>query len=159
MCDVTIWTDGSCIGNPGPGGAAAILKCQNEIRQISEGYRLTTNSRMELKACIVGLKKLNRACTVEIISDSKYVTDAINKGWLYNWQAKNWRKSNQGKVLNVDLWKVLLPLLEKHEVIFQWVRGHNGHEMNEMCDALAKCAAQGLELPVDEAYELSVAPV
>ena len=144
MPHVKIFSDGSSFGNPGPGGAAAILICQNKIKEIYQGYLYTTNNRMELKACIIGFKALIfPGCNVKIITDSKYVVDAINKGWLYNWQARDWKKSDKKRVLNVDLWKELLPLLEFHNVDFQWVRGHNGHAMNEKCDALAKSAAQG----------------
>lgn len=144
---VTIYTDGSARGNPdGPGGYGVILTYVDSKGEIHEsvrraGYKKTTNNRMELMGVIVGLEALNRPCDVEIVSDSKYVTDAFNQRWIDNWLKNNWRKSDKKPVLNVDLWKRLLAAKEAHNVKFTWVKGHEGHEMNERCDRLAVEAA------------------
>ncbi len=148
---VTIYTDGSARGNPeGPGGYGALLHYvdrngQLHTREYSAGYKKTTNNRMELMGVIAGLEALNRPCEVEVISDSKYVTDAFNKGWIDAWQKKGW-KGSQGLVKNIDLWKRLLAAMEPHTVRFIWVKGHNGHPENERCDTLATAAADGGEL-------------
>ena len=135
---IELFTDGACSGNPGSGGFGVILKYGEHIKELSEGYHLTTNNRMELLAAIKGLEALKEPCKVDLYSDSKYLTDAILKGWLTSWQAKGWRKSDKSKVLNIDLWERLLPLLDKHEVTFHWVKGHDGHAENERCDELAR---------------------
>lgn len=151
---VKIYTDGSARGNPdGPGGYGVILSCedakgQTHIREYSQGYRKTTNNRMELMAVIVGLEALNRPCQVEVYSDSKYVTDAFNKRWIDGWLKKNW-KGSAGPVKNVDLWQRLLRAKEPHQVRFIWVKGHDGHEQNERCDQLATSAADGENLIED----------
>lgn len=151
---VIIYTDGSARGNPeGPGGYGTILHYTDKTgklheREYSAGYRKTTNNRMELMAVIVGLEALKRPCRVEVISDSKYVTDAFNKKWIDGWLKKNW-KGASGPVKNIDLWKRLLAAKEPHEVIFTWVKGHNGHPENERCDTLATTAADGSELLTD----------
>lgn len=137
MKKVTIYTDGACSGNPGAGGWSAILVYNTNEKEISGGESETTNNRMELTAVISGLEALKEACEVELISDSKYVTDAINKGWLTSWQTKNWRKADGKPVLNVDLWTRLIKELDRHNVTFNWVKGHDGHNYNERCDALA----------------------
>lgn len=134
---VTIYTDGSCLGNPGPGGWAAIVKYNNTEKEISGGNPSTTNNRMEMTAVIEGLSILKEKCDVVVVTDSKYIIDSIEKGWIYAWLKRNWRKSNGEAVLNIDLWKAILDLLSKHNVIFQWVKGHNGNEYNERCDELA----------------------
>ena len=155
---VDIYTDGAARGNPdGPGGYGVILTCEDakgqlHKREYSQGYRRTTNNRMELMAVIVGLEALNRPCEVEVYSDSKYVTDAFNKHWVDGWLKKNWRGS-AGPVKNVDLWKRLLKAKEPHQVRFIWVKGHDGHEQNERCDFLATSAADGTELIEDEGLE------
>lgn len=144
---VTIYTDGSARGNPdGPGGYGVILRCLDKNGNVHEstrscGYKKTTNNRMELMGVIVGLESLNKPCDVEIVSDSKYVTDAFNQKWIDNWQKNNWRKSDKKPVLNVDLWKRLLKAKEPHNVTFTWVKGHEGHEENERCDKMAVSAA------------------
>lgn len=137
MKKVEIYTDGACSGNPGKGGWAAVLVYKGKEKEISGGSGDTTNNRMELTAVIEALKQLREPCSVELTTDSKYVCDAVNKGWLYSWKKNGWEKSDRKPALNVDLWEELLPLLEKHNVNFNWVKGHNGHPYNERCDRLA----------------------
>lgn len=134
---VYAWTDGACSGNPGPGGWGAILRMGNYEKEFSGGAPDTTNNRMELTAVIEALSALKKPCTVNLTTDSKYVCDAINKGWVYGWQKKDWKKSDGSAALNVDLWERLLPLLKTHKVTFNWVKGHAGHPENERCDRLA----------------------
>lgn len=144
---VTIYTDGSARGNPdGPGGYGVILHYTDPKGVLhestrSEGYKKTTNNRMELMGVITGLECLNRPCDVEIVSDSKYVTDAFNQKWIENWQKNGWRKSDKKPVQNVDLWKRLLAAMETHNVKFTWVKGHADHPENERCDKMAVSAA------------------
>ena len=137
MKTVTIYTDGACSGNPGPGGWGAILEWQGHEKELSGGEAQTTNNRMELTAVLTALSLLKEPCTVELYSDSKYVVDAIDKGWLYAWQKKGWIKADQKPVLNVDLWQQLLPLLARHNVRLHWVKGHAENEKNNRCDQLA----------------------
>ena len=137
MKQVEIFTDGACSGNPGPGGWGAILRYGTAQKELSGGEAETTNNRMELSGVIAALSALKEPCVVELTTDSKYVVDSITKGWVYGWQKKNWIKSDRKPALNVDLWKQLLPLLERHQVHFHWVKGHAGHPENERCDALA----------------------
>lgn len=137
MKRVNIYTDGSCKGNPGPGGWGTILEYNGKEREMSGGEPETTNNRMELTAAIMGLRALKEQCEVTLYSDSQYLVNAINKGWLENWIAKGWKKSDKSKVLNDDLWRELADLLGRHNVTLVWVRGHDGHEYNERCDALA----------------------
>ena len=134
---IEIYTDGACSGNPGPGGWAAVLKYGDSKKEIFGGEADTTNNRMELTAVIEGLSALKEPCEVELTSDSKYVIDSIEKRWVYSWRSKGWIKSDKKPALNVDLWEKLLPLLEKHKVKFNWIRGHTGHPENERCDELA----------------------
>ena len=141
MKTVTVYTDGACSGNPGPGGWGAILSFQGIEKELSGGEAATTNNRMELTAVISALQALREPCEVTLTSDSKYVIDAITKGWAVSWRAKGWRKADKSPALNVDLWEVLLALLEKHKVEFVWVHGHTGHPYNERCDALATAFA------------------
>lgn len=156
MTNVQIFTDGSARGNPdGPGGYGAVLrftdtKGQLHEKELSAGYRRTTNNRMELMAAIVGLEALNRPCQVELYSDSKYLTDAFNQGWIDNWVANNWKRGKSGPVKNIDLWQRLLKAKASHQVQFIWVKGHAGHPQNERCDRLATCAADGKDLLTDE---------
>lgn len=137
MKQIEIYTDGACSGNPGPGGWGAVLVYNGKEKELSGSEKETTNNRMELTAVIMALNALNQPCEVKLTTDSKYVCDAINKGWVYSWKKNGWKKSDKKPALNVDLWKELLSLLEKHEVEFIWVKGHNGHKYNEICDALA----------------------
>lgn len=149
---VQIYTDGSARGNPdGPGGYGCILQYTDgrgtlHEREYSAGYKKTTNNRMELLAAIVGLEALTKPCDVELYSDSQYLVNAFNKGWIDGWIKKGWKRSKNEAVKNVDLWKRLLRAKEPHRVTFIWVKGHDGHEMNERCDALATAAADGTEL-------------
>jgi ribonuclease HI len=144
MTKVTIYTDGACSGNPGPGGWGAILMYNEIKKEISGGENPTTNNKMELTAAIEGLRALKTPCEVTLYSDSQYLVNAINKGWLTSWQSKGWRKADKSPVLNDDLWKILVELLNTHSVEFIWVRGHDGHAYNERCDALASGKAEEL---------------
>jgi ribonuclease HI len=148
---ISIYTDGAARGNPGPGGYGAILRFQGKEKELSQGYRLTTNNRMELLAVIVALEALKTSKhKVTVYSDSKYVVDAIEKGWVFNWQKKGFK----GKK-NVDLWQRYLPLHEKQKPSYVWVKGHAGHAENERCDELAVNAADHGTLIPDEGYEAS----
>ena len=137
MKNVDIYTDGACSGNPGKGGGGAVLVYGNTEKEISGGNSDTTNNRMELTAVIEALKMLKMPCNVTLTTDSKYVCDAINQQWVYSWKKNGWKKADKKPALNVDLWEELLPLLEIHNVTFNWVKGHNGHPYNERCDSLA----------------------
>lgn len=144
MKHVDIYTDGACRGNPGRGGWGAILVYNGMEKEMSGGEKLTTNNRMELTAAIESLGALKEPCEVTLYSDSTYLVNAVSKGWLKNWQAKNYRKSSKEDIPNKDLWIKLTPLLEKHTITFIWVRGHNGHDYNERCDGLATAFADSL---------------
>ena len=137
MNTVTIYTDGACSGNPGPGGWGAILRYGAHEKELSGGEEMTTNNRMELTAVIRALEALKEPCTVELWSDSKYVIDGLEKGWAKGWQKKGWIKSDKKPALNVELWERLLALTEAHEMRYHWVRGHADNEYNNRCDALA----------------------
>lgn len=137
MRTVTIYTDGACSGNPGPGGWGAILSYKGAEKELSGGAAQTTNNRMELTAVIQGLAALNESCEVTLYSDSKYVIDGIQKGWARSWKRNGWRKADKKPALNADLWDRLLTLLDIHTVRLVWVRGHQGHPENERCDQLA----------------------
>ncbi|MBO4299994.1 MAG: ribonuclease HI [Desulfovibrio sp.] len=154
MFKVIIHTDGSCLGNPGPGGWAAVLKQDGAERrkEFSGGYRLTTNNRMEILAVVEALRQLRTPCDVDLYTDSTYVCNSVEKGWLRSWQKKGWIKANKKPVPNVDLWERLLPLLEKHKVRMHWLRGHTGHPENERCDTLARTEAARSDLPPDTGY-------
>lgn len=141
---VTIYTDGACSGNPGPGGWGVILSYKGHKKELSGGERQTTNNRMELTAVIKGLSALTRPCRVNIVTDSKYVVDAITLGWARKWRAQGWMRNKKEKALNPDLWETLLNLLDLHEVTFTWVKGHAGHPENERCDELAVSFYQNL---------------
>ena len=142
MKQIEIFTDGACKGNPGPGGWCAILRYNGVEKMISGGEKDTTNNRMELSAVLFALKALKEPCHITLQSDSKYVLDSLSKGWVYGWQKKGWKKSDGKMALNVDLWEQLLPLLKKHEVEFNWIKGHAGHAENERCDAMAVAESQ-----------------
>ena len=137
MKQVEIFTDGACSGNPGPGGWGAVLRFGTVEKELSGGEPETTNNRMELTAVIEALSALKEPCAVRLTTDSKYVCDSINKGWVYGWKKRGWVKSDKKPALNVDLWERLLPLLETHRVELLWVKGHAGHPENERCDRLA----------------------
>ena len=142
MKTVTIYTDGACSGNPGPGGWGAILRCGTREKELSGGSAQTTNNKMELTAAIEGLKALKYPCRVTLCTDSKYVADGITKGWAASWRARGWKKSDGKPALNPELWEKLLELCGKHDVKIIWVKGHAGHPENERCDALAVAETQ-----------------
>jgi len=150
---VIIYTDGGCSYNPGPGGYGVILCYRKHRKEVSGGFRLTTNNRMELMACIVGLKSLKKSSSVILFSDSKYVVDGITKGWAKRWQANGWMRNRDEKAVNADLWEKLLDLCAGHEVEFKWVKGHAGHAENEQCDHLAGKILSRSDLPADTVYE------
>ena len=137
MKTVSIYTDGACSGNPGPGGWGAILRYQGVEKELSGGEAMTTNNRMELTGVIAALQALKEPCVVELYSDSKYVIDALDKGWAQGWRKKNWIKSDKKKALNPDLWELLLDLTARHEMHYHWVKGHADNEYNNRCDRLA----------------------
>ena len=146
LMQVTLFSDGSSRGNPGPGGYGTVLRYVDgsgkiHEREYSEGFPDTTNNRMELMGVITGLEKLTKPCHVRIISDSRYVVDAFNKHWLDSWQQRGWKGADKKPVKNIDLWQRLLKAAEGHELEFTWIKGHNGHPENERCDALATAAA------------------
>jgi ribonuclease HI len=153
MKHVKLYTDGACSNNPGPGGYGVILIFDSHRKELSAGYRLTTNNRMEILAAIAGLEALKEPCQVTLYSDSQYLVNAIQKGWARSWKAKGWMRNNKEKALNPDLWEKMLELCSIHKVGFEWVRGHAGHIENERCDELATAAAHGSNLLIDEDYE------
>ena len=150
---IIIYTDGGCSFNPGPGGYGAVILNGDARRELSGGFRLTTNNRMELSGCIEGLKRLPAPSSVTLISDSKYVVDAATKGWAKKWRKNGWMRTATDAAENYDLWGQLLDLCEKHSVEFVWVKGHAGNTENECCDRLATTAAADKNLPADTAYE------
>lgn len=139
---VTLYTDGACKGNPGPGGWGCVLIYKSKEKELSGGDASTTNNRMELSAAIAGLSALTESCIVTLYSDSKYLVDSVTKGWARSWYKNGWKKGDGSPALNSDLWIQLLLLLDQHEVTFEWVRGHNGNDYNERCDRLAVAAAE-----------------
>ena len=155
---VTAWSDGSSRGNPGPGGYGAVLRyvgpdgaCHE--RELSGGYRRTTNNRMELMGAIAALEALRRPCAVEMVTDSQYVVKAFTERWIEGWQRRGWRTASKQPVKNVDLWQRLLAAAAPHEVRWTWVKGHAGHPENERCDELATAAADGRDLQEDPGFE------
>lgn len=148
-----VFTDGACIGNPGPGGYGVVIVGASGRRELSGGFRRTTNNRMEIFAAVAALRALEKPSKGVLHSDSRYVVDSIAKGWAVGWRKKNWMRTKTERALNSDLWQLMLELLEPHEIRFQWVRGHAGHAENERCDQLANTAARGRELVVDDGYE------
>ena len=142
MKHVEIFTDGACLGNPGPGGWGAILRYNGREKELSGGERVTTINRMELTAAIKSLSALKEPCKVDLYSDSKYLVDGITKGWAVSWKKRGWIKSNREPALNPELWERLLSLLETHDVNLIWVKGHAGHPENERCDRLAVAQAE-----------------
>ena len=153
MRKIHIYADGACQGNPGPGGYGVVLLYGEYRKEISGGYRKTTNNRMELTAVIKGLEALKGKCEVDLYSDSKYVVDALSNGWAARWRENGWRRNKKENAVNPDLWERLLELCEEHEVTFNWVRGHSGNPENERCDLLAREAATQPNLPADNPYE------
>ena len=150
---VIIHTDGSCLGNPGPGGYGVVLEYEGRELELSGGFRRTTNNRMEILAVIVGLEALNGRCAVTVYSDSRYVVDAVTKGWAVKWRANGWMRNRRERAVNPDLWERLLAALARHDVEFRWVRGHAGNRGNVRADRLAVAAANCRNLPVDEGFE------
>lgn len=153
MKNVTIYTDGACSHNPGPGGYGVVLLYDSHRKELSKGFRRTTNNRMEILAAIAGLEALKEPCKVTLYSDSQYLVNAIDHGWARRWQSNGWMRNKKEKAINPDLWERLLELCKTHKVQFEWLRGHAGHDENERCDELATTAAQGPDLAIDEGYE------
>jgi ribonuclease HI len=149
---VVIYTDGACLGNPGPGGYGVVLLHGKNREEFSRGFRLTTNNRMEMLACIVGLQALNGPCAVTLYSDSQYVINSMTKGWALRWKKNKWKRNGEN-VPNADLWEKMLDLCDRHKVKFNWVRGHAGNKENERCDQLARQAALGFDMAIDSVYE------
>jgi len=152
--EVTIFTDGACIGNPGPGGFAAVLLSGDRRKEISGGFRLTTNNRMEILAVVEALRAINKKkrFKIKLYSDSSLVVNSINKRWIHSWQQNDWKKSDKKPVLNKDLWIQLMDELKHHEVVFEWVKAHAGIKENERCDELSKFEASKDSLPDDVGY-------
>lgn len=146
LSKVSLYTDGACSGNPGPGGWGAVLCCMGYEKELSGGEANTTNNRMELTAVIRGLEALNRKCDVTIYSDSRYFVDAVEKGWARSWQKNGWRTSSKEPAKNPDLWEKLLSLLDEHEIKLVWLKGHAGHPENERCDKMAVAESQKFKL-------------
>lgn len=156
---IILYTDGACTGNPGRGGYGAVLLNKGVLTEFSGGFRRTTNNRMEIMACIVGLKALKEPSDVTLYSDSKYVVNAMTQNWAVNWRRRGWKRrlgdGSEAPALNADLWAQMLELCDKHRVKFEWVRGHDGNEGNERCDQLARDAAASSDLAIDTVYENS----
>lgn len=158
MTKVTVYTDGAARGNPGPGGFGVVIefidsKGTLHTKELSCGYRLTTNNRMELMGVISALEALNRPCSVDLYTDSKYITDCFNQHWIDSWIRKGWKRGKNEPVKNVDLWQRLLQAAKPHDITWNWVKGHAGHPQNERCDQLATQAADGDELTEDTGYQ------
>ena len=149
---ISLFTDGSCLGNPGPGGYGAILVYKQHQKELSQGYRLTTNNRMELMAAIAGLQSLQEPCKVRLTTDSQYVKQGITQ-WIQNWKRRGWLTASKEPVKNVDLWKLLDTEVQRHQVDWHWVKGHSGHDENERCDILARDAAMSHDLLEDTGYQ------
>ena len=156
MKEVILYSDGACSSNPGPGGWSAVLEFNGTKKEFSRGYRNTTNNRMELMGIIEPLRLLKEPCKVTIYTDSMYIVNSMTKGWLQGWVKKDWKRSDKEPVANIDLWKMMLELLDVHQLHFNWVKGHNEHEENERCDELAVLARQKSDLEIDTEYEKSL---
>lgn len=147
MKEVFVFTDGSCLGNPGPGGYGAVLKYKNSVKELSNGYQLTTNNRMEILAVVAALGCLREPCSVHITTDSQYVKNGITS-WIHGWKKNGWITSAKQPVKNAELWKQLDELVARHSIQWHWVKGHSGHAENERCDELARTAASGKNAPL-----------
>jgi ribonuclease HI len=150
---VTIYTDGGCLGNPGPGGYGVVLIYGTRRKELSGGYRLTTNNRMELMAAIAGIKALKGRCSVTLYTDSQYLVNAVMNGWARRWRSNGWKRNKSDNALNPDLWQQLLDLCDRHDVTLIWIKAHAGTPENERCDALSREAAVRPDLPPDCVYE------
>ena len=150
--EVNVYTDGACLGNPGPGGYATLMVYGEKVKELSGGFRLTTITRMEMLAAIVGLESIKLKWRVVVWTDSKYLCDSVQQGWAKRWRSKGWVVKSGDKAKNIDLWIRLLAVLEEHEVRFEWVKGHAGHPENERCDELSVEASKGTDLPEDTGY-------
>lgn len=153
MKKIELFTDGACSGNPGKGGYGVILNYNGKTKEISQGFNMTTNNRMEILAAVVGLEALKEPCEVDLYSDSKYLVDSINQGWIEKWKSNNWMRTNKEKAKNIDLFTRLLTQLSIHKVNFIWVKGHAGHLENERCDFLATSAINSENLIDDENFD------
>lgn len=151
MKKIAIYTDGSCLGNPGPGGYGVVMKYNSHTKELSKGYQLTTNNRMEMMAAVAALKSLKEPCEIHLTTDSQYLRQGINQ-WIHNWRKNGWRTSDRKPVKNVDLWQQLDQLSQKHKIHWHWVKGHSGHTENERCDELARTAAEGNKLAEDSGF-------
>jgi ribonuclease HI len=151
--EIVIYTDGACSGNPGPGGYGCVLRYNKIRRELSGGFRKTTNNRMEIIAAVKALESLKYPCKVKLYSDSKYLVNAIEKNWAKRWKANNWMRTKSDKAKNHDLWEKMLTLCGIHQMEFIWVKGHASNEENNRCDELAVEAVSGADLPLDEGYE------
>ena len=149
---ITLYSDGACSGNPGPGGYGAIIKFSKGKETFSRGFQLTTNNRMELLGIIEPLECLKDSYKVHIVTDSRYVSDSINKNWLIGWSRRGWQTSSKKPAKNIDLWKRFLVLLDKHDISIEWIKGHNSHTENDQCDQLAVTARLGKDLGKDNGY-------
>ncbi len=150
---VSIYIDGACSGNPGPGGYGIVIEYNGTKVEKSGGFNNTTNNRMEIMAAIVALESLTEKCSVIVFSDSQYLVNAVMKGWVQRWKANGWMRNRKEEALNPDLWERMLRICGRHEVEFKWIRGHEGHEENERCDQLARKASMKTDLPVDTGYK------
>ncbi|EKE84239.1 ribonuclease HI [Idiomarina xiamenensis] len=149
---VNIFTDGSCLGNPGPGGYGAIIEYGKHRKELQQGYQLTTNNRMEMLAAVRALETLTQPCQVELYSDSQYLRQGITQ-WIHNWKRNGWRTADKKTVKNADLWQALDQQCQRHQIAWHWVKGHAGHPQNERCDELARTAAGGNDLATDHGYQ------
>ncbi|WP_188697751.1 ribonuclease HI [Bowmanella pacifica] len=152
MKKVQIFTDGSCLGNPGPGGYGVVMRYGKHNKELSQGFVQTTNNRMEMLAAIAALRILKESCEIDLTTDSQYLRQGIMQ-WIKNWKKNGWRTSDKKPVKNVDLWQELDSLVSKHKVHWHWVKGHAGHPENERCDELARTAAQGQNLQPDKGFQ------
>ncbi len=149
MKEVTVYTDGACSGNPGPGGYGIVLIYKKHRKEMSGGFARTTNNRMELLSAIIALETLNESCKVTLYSDSRYLVDAVTENWLWSWRQRNWTKADRTPVKNVDLWERYLLVQERHKIAMIWVKGHAANAENNRCDELARTAAARDDLPED----------